>query len=133
MRKPAKAVCSIGRSAKALSLAMLASGLAAQERGEGTLTDTQLIEYVAQPYSRSQMMDKRVVLGLYHGVKVVADFPCSDICPAYTRRLVHYDVPLSNCDAVDGLTKEFRLSIGSNLVCVPKVLADKWDYGPSEF
>ena len=46
------------------------------------------------------MMEKRITLGLHHGVPVVVEFPCSDICPQYTTRIVHYDLaPGAACAA----------------------------------
>jgi hypothetical protein len=77
------------------------------------------------------MMHKYVVLGLNHNTRVVAEFPCSDLCPQYTRRVIHYDVDLSRCSAVGGVEKTLRVPRGLGFspepYCVPRVLADHWD------
>ena len=51
------------------------------------------------------MMGKRITLGRHHGVPVVVEFPCSDICPQYTTQIIHYDIaPGAACEAAGGVT-----------------------------
>jgi hypothetical protein len=92
------------------------------------LSDGDLIAYDAQPYDHAAMMGKRVIVGLYHGVPVVAEFPCSDVCPQYTTRVVHLDVaPGAACEAAGGVTQARRVPFSIAMVerdfCVPKALA----------
>ena len=95
-----------------------------------TLSDRALIAYAKRPYDKARMENRRVVVGIYHGAKVVADFPCSDICPAYTVRIIHYDVaPGADCDRIHGRTVERMVPVSIAVVrqsfCAPAVLADR--------
>jgi len=109
-----------------LALALLAS---ASNAAEDTLTDAALTAYAAQPFDRQAMMGRQVVIGVHHGAKVVAEFPCSDVCPDYTTRIIHYDAaPGPACDAIGGVTAirrvPFSIAVVEKPFCVPKVLAD---------
>ncbi len=93
----------------------------------GVLTDADLLAYAAKPYDKAAMMFHRVTLGLHHGAPVVADFPCSDICPAYTVRIIHYDVgPGPACAKVGGVTETrsvpVSIAVTEQSFCVPAVL-----------
>jgi len=93
-----------------------------------TLSDADLVAYAAKPYDHAAMMFKHVVLGLNHGQTVVADFPCSDVCPTYTSRIIHYDLaPGAPCAAAGGVTVTRRVPYSIAMVakdfCVPKALA----------
>ena len=107
-------------------LTLLATqALAAEPR---QLTDAELIAYDSQPFDHAAMMGKRVVVGLYRRVRVVAEFPCSDVCPNYTTRIVHLDVaPGAACEAAGGVTQARRVPFSIAMVerdfCVPKPLA----------
>jgi hypothetical protein len=120
-----------------LALALLATAAAAQPAVANApavvnaLSDATLLAYASSAYDRRQMTSLHVVLGQNHGVTVIADFPCSDICPAYTVRIIHYDVPLSQCSAVGGVAKAMQVPVSIASVersfCFPGVLADHWD------
>ncbi|HEX3405713.1 MAG TPA: hypothetical protein VHS81_00625, partial [Caulobacteraceae bacterium] len=70
------------------------------------LTDADLTAYAAKPFDKAAMMFKRVALGLHHGALVVADFPCGDVCPNYTVRIIHYDVsPGPACARLGGIVE----------------------------
>ena len=87
-----------------------------------TLTDAQIKAYAASPFDKAKWALKRKVLGIHHGTRVVADFPCSDICPDYTVRIIHYAVePGPACDAIGGVEIGHRLplSVGADRYCVP--------------
>lgn len=45
------------------------------------LSDREIVSISEQSYDKRQMMFKRVVLGHHNGVPVIAEFPCSDVCP----------------------------------------------------
>jgi hypothetical protein len=69
-------------------------------------------------------------LGEVAGVKVVADYYCSDVCPAYTVRVVHFDVqPGPACERAGGASKSYTIPFGiaarPETFCVPKVLVEK--------
>jgi hypothetical protein len=114
--------------ATVLAVAALASPqrLAAAEPRK--LSDADLVAYDAQSFDHAAMMGKRVIVGLYNGVPVVAEFPCSDICPDYTTRIVHLDVaPGAACTAAGGVTQSRRVPFSIAMVerdfCIPRPLA----------
>jgi hypothetical protein len=95
-----------------------------------TLSDQQLVGYARAPFDKAAKMLKRDVLGVHHGVRVVAEFPCSDVCPDYTVRVIHYDAqPGPACAAIGGVEVVRRVPVSIAVVektfCVPKVLADR--------
>ena len=95
-----------------------------------TLTDGDIAAYAAQPFDKRAMMFKHVVLGLHHGVQVSADFPCGDICPDYTRRIIHYDLADgSPCASVGGLDVKELIPRGPAVFpqtfCEPKAAATR--------
>jgi hypothetical protein len=111
-----------------LALAACVSPSAAPADPARELTDADLTAYAAAPFDHAAMMFKHVVIGLNHGVPVVADFPCSDVCPDYTTRIIHYDLdPGPKCVAASGavVTRMVPVSIAvmQKQFCVPKVLA----------
>jgi hypothetical protein len=95
------------------------------------IPDAALMEYASRSYDKGSSWHRHVVLGKNHGVQVVADFPCSDLCPDHTVRIIHYDVPLSICSDVGGVERTIMVPIGiaagPDNDCFPKVLADNWD------
>jgi len=89
------------------------------------ISDAALLQYSSESFDKEEMMDKHVVLGRNHGIIVVADFPCSDICPMGTARVIHYEVPLSRCSEIGGVEQGVRYGMVMARYCLPKVLADK--------
>jgi hypothetical protein len=92
------------------------------------LTDADLVAYAAASYDHRAMMGKHIILGLHRGVAVVAEFPCSDVCPDYTTRIIHYDLaPGAACEAAGGVTQSRGVPMGIAVMkrdfCVPKPLA----------
>jgi hypothetical protein len=117
------------RGAFVLLLAALAASAALADAPRA-LTDADLVAYAARPFDKAAMMFQRVTLGEHHGATVVADFPCSDVCPQYTIRVIHYDVaPGAACEAIGGVTVSrmvpFSIAVVEKRFCVPKVLADR--------
>lgn len=112
-------------------LAIAASGLSAQAIADAKprqLSDADLIAYAARPFDKAAMMEQRLVVGLHHGVPVVAEFPCSDVCPDYTTRIIHYDLaPGPACAAAGGVVKSRRVPYSIAMIekdfCVPRPLA----------
>jgi hypothetical protein len=92
------------------------------------LSDADLVAYAAKPYDKAAMMLKQVRLGVNHGLVVLVDFPCSDICPNYTTRIIHYELgPGPQCVAAGGANETravpFSIAVVEKQFCVPKVLA----------
>jgi hypothetical protein len=105
-----------------------AASLADPSPGQSVLTDAALVAYAAAPFDKTAMMGRRVDLGRHRGVPVVAEFPCSDVCPAYTVRIVHYAVaPGAACDAAGGVTEAREVPYGiathEEPFCIPRPLA----------
>ncbi|HZZ89760.1 MAG TPA: hypothetical protein VFE13_15645 [Caulobacteraceae bacterium] len=96
--------------------------------GQRRLSDADLVAYAASRFDASAMMEKQIVVGVHRGRRVVADFPCSDICPQYTIRIIHYDVaPGAPCAAAGGVTQTRRVPVSIAVMdkdfCIPGPLA----------
>jgi len=119
-------------AAAGLSLAAATTAAACGERpaAQRRLSDSDIAAYAAAPFDKRAMMFKRVALGRHRGVPVVAIHPCGDVCPVYTRRIVHYDVPVADCARRGGIVREELMPRGPAVArqpfCVPRILA-----GPS--
>ena len=94
------------------------------------LFDSELLSYAQSSYNQSEMMDKDLLLGSYHGNVVRVQFPCSDVCPMYTERIIFYDVPLPACTFSGAEVKKVIVpeDIGAGLkdFCVPTILIDSY-------
>jgi hypothetical protein len=91
------------------------------------LSDADLTAYAAKTYDKAAMMEQQVTLGVHHGVTVVVDFPCSDICPDYTTRVIHYTIgPGPACTAAGGVSVirmvPYSIAEVEEEFCVPKVV-----------
>lgn len=110
----------------ALALASEAPSAARQR----VLTDGDITRIASAPYDKTLKSGKSEVLGLLHGGILVADYPCGDICPTYTTRIIHYTIePGPKCEAFGGVveTRGYIFGIGpaNGLYCIPKVLSLK--------
>jgi hypothetical protein len=66
------------------------------------LSDATLLRFAGSRFDPYARTDRLRVLGVHRGTLVVVDYPCGDVCPAYTKRIVHYDVPPEACPRVGG-------------------------------
>lgn len=104
----------------------LATGMA---RRPDSLSDDALVQY-AQRFHASRdwaAYPKSGPIGTHRGVKVIAEIRCSDVCPDYTRLVVHYDVkPGADCAAAGGsevdVLMPFAIAVRNERFCVPRVL-----------
>lgn len=115
-----------GLIAALTAAALLAPQIAAA--APRTLTDADLVAYEASPYDQAAMMGKKIVIGRYHGAAVVAEFPCSDLCPTYTTRVVHLDIaPGPACVAAGGVVQSRRVPFSIAMIekdfCIPRPLS----------
>ena len=106
----------------ALLLAALAG--AAQP---GPISDARIAAIAASRFDRRAMMFHHELLGLNRGLRVLADYPCSDVCPDATVRIIHYDRPPGpGCEAAGGVTASRMVPISISVqrvdYCVPAVL-----------
>jgi hypothetical protein len=115
--------------AAGLPLAAATAAAACGERpgAPRTLSDSDLAAYASASFDKRAMMFKRVALGRHRGLPVVAIHPCGDVCPVYTRRIVHYDVPLADCERRGGIVRQELMPRGPAVArqpfCVPATLA----------
>ena len=106
----------------ALLLAALAS--AALPR---PISDARIAAIAARPFDQRAKMFHHELLGLNRGLRVLADYPCSDVCPDATVRIIHYDRPPGRgCEAAGGVTASRMVPISISVqrvdYCVPAVL-----------
>ena len=83
--------------------------------------------YANQPWDKATLMHTKVELGSYKGVPVMAEFPCSDVCPQYTVRIIHYRLPAdASCASVGGVEKQVLVPIAIAVMpqtfCIPEPL-----------
>jgi hypothetical protein len=116
-------------AALACAAAAPAAAPAAARQKARRIGDAQLLRYAASGFDKRKMMFRRETLGLHRGTLVVADFPCSDVCPVYTRRIIHYDVAPADCPRVGGTvvaeTYPLGIAVTKRDFCEPAVLAAK--------
>ena len=106
----------------ALLLAALAG--AAQP---GPISDARIAAIAASRFDRRAMMFHHELLGLNRGMRVLADYPCSDVSPDATVRIIHYDRPPGpGCEAAGGVTASRMVPVSIAVMrrdfCVPAVL-----------
>ncbi|MGA0587055.1 hypothetical protein ACO2Q2_08000 [Dyella sp. KRB-257] len=95
----------------------------------GMLDDAALLAYAKQPWDKAALMHTTVELGRHHGQRVVAEYPCGDVCPQYTARVIHYELADGvSCDSVGGVEQEVLMPVAITVrpktFCFPKVLVD---------
>jgi hypothetical protein len=97
-----------------------------------TLSDADLLSYASSSFDQRAMEGKSVVLGVHQGVSVVAEFPCADLCPNNTVRVIHYDVAgETECAQKGGLPRTLWVPEGvgnvPRIYCLPRVIAAEVD------
>jgi hypothetical protein len=89
--------------------------------------------WAGQPWDKAALMNTSVELGRYRNVPVVAEFPCSDVCPQYTVRIIHYQLPPeASCASVGGVEKEvlvpIAITVRPKTFCIPEPLVASGQY-----
>jgi hypothetical protein len=89
--------------------------------------------WARRPWDKASLMNTRLELGRYRGVPVVAEFPCSDVCPQYTVRIIHFRLPPgTTCASVGGVEKELlvpiAITVRTQVFCIPAPLVDSGLY-----
>ncbi|MET4568763.1 hypothetical protein [Rhodanobacter soli] len=89
--------------------------------------------WAGKPWDKAALMNTTVELGRYRNVPVVAEFPCSDVCPQYTVRIIHYRLPPeASCATVGGVEKEvlvpIAITVRSKTFCIPEPLVASGQY-----
>ena len=99
-------------------------------RYRDNLSDGDLVKY-AKPFHGSHdwasFPKDGAVIGTHKGSKVVATIRCSDVCPQYTRLVIHYDAkPGAECAAAGGREVQVLMPIAiaahNETFCVPAAL-----------
>ena len=109
-------------------ITLAGAGCTTRASEPGLLEDATLVAYAAKPFDKRAMMGRTVELGRNRGVPVVAEFPCSDVCPQYTVRIIHYLLPEGiDCAGAGGVEKTVDVPVAIAVLprtfCVPKALA----------
>lgn len=109
------------------------AGCATRASEPGVLDDAALAAYAAKPFDKHAMMGQTVELGRNHGLLVEAQFPCADVCPQYTVRIIHYRLPESaDCAGAGGVEKTVGVPVAIAVLprtfCVPKILVESGSY-----
>jgi TonB family protein len=90
------------------------------------ISDSELLAYVRSGFDRGAKTGKREILGLNGKAIVVVDFPCSDLCPDYTTRIIHYDVLADRkiCARVGGVIRQEWVPKGISAISMPFCLPE---------
>jgi hypothetical protein len=116
-----------------LLFTLAGAGCATRASEPGALDDAALAAYAAKPFDKHASMGQTVELGRNHGLPVVAEFPCADVCPQYTVRIIHYRLPEgADCAGVGGVEKTVAVPVAIAVLprtfCVPKALVESGSY-----
>ena len=114
-------------------VAGMAVGAAACAGAPAQMDAAALQTWASQPWDKASLMHTTVSVGRYRGVSVVAEHPCSDVCPQYTVRIIHYQLPPdASCASVGGVEKEvlvpIAITVRPKTFCVPQPLVDSGQY-----
>ena len=117
------------RTGAAGIVALLLAACVSQAATPRALDDAALLAYARQPWDKARLMHTTVPVGDYRGVPVVAEFPCGDVCPQYTQRIIHFDLPAgTDCARAGGVEAEvpvpMAITVRPKRFCFPKVLLD---------
>lgn len=117
----------------ALLIGLVGVGCATRASEAGLLDDAALKAYAARPFDKHVLMGQTVELGRNHDMPVVAEFPCADVCPQYTVRIIHYRLPPGvDCKGIGGVEETVGVPVAIAVLpktfCVPKVLVDHGGY-----
>lgn len=110
-------------------------------------SEEDLLKLATSGYDHDIAMHKHTSID-YKGVRLEIAFPCSDLCPQYTRRIIFYGLWSDNllidslsiserqiesekkCRNLGGVIKSIAVPMGIAMAhrpfCVPKILADNW-------
>jgi hypothetical protein len=95
------------------------------------LTDQDVLDYATAWYDKEEMMFERVEVGSHNGMLLIAEFPCSDLCPDNTTRVIRYDVENGECEALGGVLHMVFVPSDIAMVeteyCFPGVLVENWE------
>jgi hypothetical protein len=110
-----------------MAVAGIGIGAAACATEPAQMDAAALQAYAGKPWDKGALMNTTVELGRYRNVPVVAEFPCSDVCPQYTVRIIHYRLPAgATCASVGGVEKSVLVPVAITVLpkmfCIPEPL-----------
>ena len=96
------------------------------------VSDEEILRYASAPYDKRSVSDHYVLLGVNRSTPVVAEYICSDVCPDYTVRVVHYQLsPRQACADIPGVERKQTIPVAiaamDKLYCYPQIINDHWD------
>jgi hypothetical protein len=99
----------------------------------GVLDAAALRAWAGKPWNKAARMHTTAEVGRYRGVPVVAEYPCSDVCPQYTVRIIHYQLPPDvSCASAGGVEKQvlvpIAIAVRSKTFCIPPPLVASGQY-----
>jgi predicted esterase len=107
---------------------------ALRDSPERELSDAELREIASAPFDAAAVMNQSFAVGRHRGHPVRIDFPCGDVCPAYTTQVVRYDLAAETCPR-EGEVVTLGVPGGAAVhlkdFCVPRVLSVKGLTRPS--
>jgi len=99
------------------------------ERGQKELTDADLFALLTKEFDLNIVSGAKVIIGTYKGTELIADFPCSDVCPLNTVKIIRFNVKANECSSTEGKEEELltpmSISMGTKLFCVPEIIHGK--------
>lgn len=101
---------------------------ALRDSPERELSDAELRELASAPFDAAAVMLHSFAVGRHRNHPVRIDFPCGDVCPAYTAKIVRYDLDPGACPPegeVVTLGVPGGIAVQLKDFCVPRVLAVK--------
>jgi hypothetical protein len=97
------------------------------------MSDQDLVAFAQSPFGdeEKQATDgddpPPTIPGIHQGARVVVDYPCGDLCPDYTVRVIHYNAePGAECDRVGGTVRTEWIADGpakfATDFCIPAAI-----------
>jgi hypothetical protein len=116
-----------------MAVAGVAIGATACATAPAQMDAAALQAYAGKPWDKAALMNTTVELGRYRDVPIVAEFPCSDVCPQYTVRIIHYRLPPDvSCASVGGVEKKVLVPVAITVMpktfCIPAPLVASGQY-----
>jgi hypothetical protein len=101
----------------------------AQIKPPKVLTDADVTALLTKEFDLYKVSGTQVVIGQHEGYSVIADFPCSDVCPMNTIKIIRYNVEAFQCSITEGKVEELltptSISMGTKQYCVPEIIFGK--------
>ena len=116
-----------------MAVAGMGIGATACAAAQAQMDAAALQGYAGKPWNKAALMNTTVELGRYRNVPVVAEFPCSDVCPQYTVRIIHYRLSSDvSCASVGGVEKKVLVPVAITVLpktfCIPEPLVASGQY-----